>query len=210
MPTPTAPVAERRRLWVSLAIVAIAAVIVVVGANATGLQPVQGGPLGALRDRTADESFEIAATAADRARYTTALAENDWSVPVTILSVSAIGAEHDAAVTIVGAKAYTGEETGAILGFQEDLPPVWQTFDPIAGMTVQPRGAAQHAGVAILIRFDPMADRDVVLRDVVIDYAVGPFRFRSSAGSALGLAILVCPTQAGASDHPDLCPPGQE
>jgi hypothetical protein len=198
---------QRRRAPSRLAVAVGVVLVVLVGANVTGLAPIQGGPMGELRDRTADQSFEEVASAADRVRYTTALAENNWPVPITILSVTAVGAEEDPAVTLVGAKAYASVGDGVILGFQEDLPAVWQSFDPIAGITVQPRGSAQHAGVAILIRFDPVRDRDVLLRDVVIDYAVGPFRFRSSAGSAIGLAILVCPAQAGATDHPEFCPP---
>lgn len=197
----------RRSLrWLASGVAGV--LIVLIAANIAGLTPIPGGPLGDLTTSEPDAGFEIVTQHQDQPIYTTVLAQDNWPIPVTILSVAALGVGgRPASVTLVGARRF-GAADGTILGFQANLPLIWQSYEPIAGITVQPRADAQDAGVAILVRLDPVDDRDIAVAGFVIEYALGPFRFRSTALSAIGSAMLICAADPTPTQFPEFCPPG--
>lgn len=196
------------RLVAGVAVGVAVVLVVLLGANVTGQLPIEGGPLGPLQTRGEADGFSLVTVADGQPLYTTALAENDWPLEATIVSVTLRGAVPTPSAEVVGAKSYDLLSDGTVLGIQHDLPVAWQTTSAVAGIIVPPRGDAQHRGVAFLIRLDPVATGDNAIYDIVVDYAIGPIRFRSSAMSSVGLAILVCAPAGQPEQFDDLCPPG--
>jgi hypothetical protein len=194
-----------RRNWGRSAIalaVGLGAVLVV--ANVTGAAPVPNGPLGSHEAAEPDPGgMSTLNYVAGRTHiYLTPLVENTGPVPVTIVRVTPVGVTVPGSVRIIGSLPFNRDdpvERGPdgldtiTLGVQLGQGPGWDSPQPATGVTVDPKGTALHRGRAFLVEITPDPARETSVLRFDVEYAIGPFRFLTTAWGPVGTTVIVCP-----------------
>lgn len=173
-----------------------------IGINVTGIAPISGGPVAADAPLP-DGQFALATTQQLRPAgavtlYTTLVLDSTWSVEPTLLSVTPIGANKVASVRVLGTSSIEGP-TDLVIGSAWDPGPGWSAPGPVAGASIPVRENGRY--LLVLVGISATGPEDAWVRGFQIDYAVGPFRFRSVDQTA----ILVCAAPGAVSSYPEYC-----
>jgi hypothetical protein len=195
---------DMKRRWRWPALVLVLGVGVLLVANITGVAPVPNGPLGGHEAAAPDPGgVSTLNYVADRAHiYLTPLVENTGLVPVTIVRVTPVGVTVPGSVRVIGSlpinmddpaeRGPDGMDTIA-LGVQPDPGPGWGSPQPVAGVTVDPKGTAQHQGRAFLVEITPDPTQETGVLRFDVEYAIGPLHFVTTAWGPLGTTVTMCP-----------------
>jgi len=186
--------------------VGLAALIVVtlLALNVTGIAPVPTGPLGdhqpAVRDPGGASTLDYVAQNTNI--YLTALVENAGPLPATVVRVTPIGITVPGSVEVLGSLPFDTDDPGErlpegmdriMLGVQPDPGPSWRSPQPGSGVTVDPKGSAQHQGRAFLVRITPDPTQVTAVLRFDVEYTVGPFHFLTTAWGPVGTTVVMCP-----------------
>lgn len=193
------------RIWTHI-LVGLAALVVVglLALNVTGTTPVPVGPLGQPQPAVPDSGGVSTLTYDPQrtAEYLTALVENTGAVPVTVLRVTPVGVTVPGSAELVGSLPFNSDDPREhtpsgmdriMLGIQEDPGPGWATMEPVTGMTVDPKGAAQYQGRAFLVRVTPDPTRETTVLRFDVEYTIGPLHFVTTAWGPVGTTVIMCP-----------------
>lgn len=173
-----------------------------VGLNVTGVVPIPGGPVGA-GSTVPDGQFTLTILPGPRGTdhatvYTTLFLDSTWRIGPRLLSVTPLGANPASSVTIVGTEPI-GESGILSIGASWDPGPGWSSPGPVAGAVIPERGNVRH--LLVLVGISATRPADASIRGFQIDYAIGPFRFRSVDQTS----ILVCAETGATSSYPEYC-----
>lgn len=186
-------------LVVGLGALTVAGLLVL---NVVGLAPLPLGPLGDHQPAVPDIAVDtIDYDPHQIPWYMTALVENTGPVVVTIVRVTPVGTTVPGSVEVLGSLPFSSGDPASVgsdgmpqitLGIQPDPGPAWTSPQPITGVTVEPKGAAQHEGRAFLVRVtpDPILETAVLWFDV--EYAIGPVHFVTTAWGPVGTTLVFC------------------
>lgn len=186
-------------------VVGVAAILAVtlLALNGTGIAPIPIGPLGDHQPAVADNAMSTLNYDPQRAaEYLTALVENTGPVPVTIVRVTPIGMSVSGSVEVVGSQPFNSDDPSErgpdgmdriMLGVQPDPGLGWTKPQPATGVTVDPKGSAQHQGRAFLVRVTPDPTQETFVLRFDVEYAIGPLHFLTTAWGPLGTTVVMCP-----------------
>jgi len=175
-----------------------------VGLNVTGVAPIPRGPVG-VGSPPPDGHFGIVVLPAGRADhdgsvYTTMYLSDTWPVAATLLSITPMGVTDSAQVAMLGTAV--GDPTnGLALGATWDPGPGWGNPIPIAGATIPTGGPGKY--LLVLVGVHPTTAGDAAVSWFSVDYAIGPFRFRSVDETS----VLVCAAPGATTRYPESCTP---
>jgi len=204
--TPAAPdmgASSARTLTRPILLAVLVILAIGVALNVTGLIPIPVGPLGDHQPAIADSSRSTLDYVPSRtAVYLSALVENTGPISATVIRVTPVGVSVPGSVTVLGSLPFNSNDrsqsapTGlprVLLGVQPDAGPGWTSPDPVAGVSVDPKGSAQYQGRAFLVEItaDPTEVTTVLRFDV--EYTVGPFHFMTTAWGPVGTTVVMCP-----------------
>ena len=178
-------------------------VVLLIALNTTGIVLIPSGPLGdhqpAVRDPGGASTVDY--DPQRTALYLAALVENTGPVPVTVIRVTPVGVTVPGSVEVLGSMPFNSDDpaergpgmTGMImLGIQPDPGPGWASPQAVTGVTVDPKGSAQHQGRAFLVRITPDPTQDTAVLRFDVEYAIGPIHFLTTAWGALGTTVVIC------------------
>jgi hypothetical protein len=134
-------------------------------------------------------------------RYLTAVVENTGPVPVTVVRVTPTGVTVPGSVEVLGSLPVNSDDGAqydadgfpmVMLGIQPDPGPAWANPDPVTGVTVEPKGSAQHQGRAFLVRVTPDPVLETVVLRFDVEYTIGPIHFVTTAWGPVGTTLVFC------------------
>jgi len=194
-----------RREWAKFGITCAAILAIAwLALNVTGNTLLTTGPLGDYHEPDEDSINEIAdyVPGEQTALYFTADVDNSGPTAATIVRITPLGMTVPAAVQIVGSLPYNSDDPGEmnqdredliLLGTQSDPGPAWANPQPNTGVSVEPKGSAQHGGRAFLIRISSDPTQETQVQGFAVEYTVGPFHFLTSTWGPSVYGIVMCP-----------------
>ena len=195
---------SRKRITVDLAVVIV---VTLLGLNVTGVAPIPIGPLGAHQPTVPDiAGSTLNYDPQNTATYLAALVENTGPLTATVVRVTPTGVTVPGSVEVIGSLPFNMDDPSErlpdltdriVLGVQPDPGSGWASPQPVTGVTVDPKGSAQHQGRAFLVRVTPDPTQETAVLRFDVEYTLGPFHFLTTAWGALGTTIVICPR-----DHP--------
>jgi hypothetical protein len=178
-------------------------ILALLALNVSGVFPLPAGPLGVHQGALPDIARSTVNYDPQRtALYLSPLVENTGPVPVTIVRITPVGTTVPDSVEILGSLPFNSDDpkeelrdgTGLItLGVQDDPGPGWAKPQSVTGVTVDPKGSAQHQGRAFLARINPDPAQITTVLRFDVEYTIGPFRFVTTAWGPVGTTVVVCP-----------------
>jgi hypothetical protein len=203
---------NRWRIAVGLGVVIAFALL---GLNVTGAAPIPIGPLGDHKASVRDPGgvSTLRYSAQNTATYLSAQVENTWPITATVVRVTPTGVSVPGSVEVIGSLPFDEDDPAErlpdmtdriVLGVQPDPGQGWAIAQPVAGVPVDPRGAAQHQGRAFLVRITPDPTQVTAVLRFDVEYTVGPFHFLTTAWGAIGTTVVICPRDRPVAD-PDGC-----
>ncbi len=180
--------------------------LAVLVANASGAAPLPTGPMGSLAGAVPDPGgvSTLDYYAGGSPRYLTPVVENTGPVAVTIVRVTPVGDLVPGSVVVLGSMPFDTSDPNEFspdgmdriaLGVVEDPGPGWAAPQPVAGVSVEPKGPAMHQGRAFLVRVTPDPTREVGVLRFDVEYAIGPVHFVTTAWGPVGTTITICPAE---------------
>jgi hypothetical protein len=200
---------SRWRVTVGLAAVVV---ITLLGLNVSGLAPIPIGPLGDHQPAVPDPGGASTLTYSpqNNGTYLAALVENTGPLPATVVRVTPTGVSVLGSVEVIGSLTFNEDDPAErlpdltdriVLGVQQDPGPGWASPQPVAGVTVDPRGAARHLGRAFLVRITPDPTQETTVLRFDVEYTVGPLHFLTTAWGAVGTTVVICPRDRPVADQ---------
>jgi hypothetical protein len=187
-------------------------IVTLVALNMTGVLPLPRGPLGIHQAAIPDSARSTLDYDPQRAAiYLTPLVENTGPFSVTIVRVTPVGTTVPGSVEVLGSLPFNTDDPTEHLadgtdritfGIQPDPGPGWAQPQSVSGVTVAPKGSAQHQGRAFLARITPDPTQTTTVLRFDVEYTIGPIHFVTTAWGLLGTTVWVCPRDrpVGASD----------
>ena len=201
---------KRSRWRIAIGLASVVAVALL-GLNVIGAAPIPMGPLGDHQPAERDNAGStLNYDPKNTGTYLSAQVENAWPLPAKIVRVTPTGVSVPGSVEVIGSLPFNMDDPGErlpdmtdriVLGVQQDPGQGWSSPQPAAGVTVDPKGTAQHQGRAFLVRITPDPTQVTAVLRFDVEYTVGPLHFLTTAWGALGTTVVICPRDRPVADQ---------